>query len=228
MALTERENVPSYLLLTKIVREVGDHDLVLAGNAVFWWAALLARLCHLALAGLGWIDSDGTFLAHSARQGLVGGCGQTSSLARDVGRTVAVGCTLDELAVCALASLCCVSCCSSSIIRLFTYATTTASTTATSTSTAASRIATLVTLSALSPFGRSGGSRLGLTSELHRNLAVEDGLAVQLIDGTLGLGRCGDIDEGVADRAGGAWVGWDGCGLTVGGSLDQLVAQCMV
>lgn len=49
--------------------------------------------------------------------------------------------------------------------------------------------------------------------ELDGDLAVEDGLSVQLGDGTLGLSRSGEGDEGISDGARGAGVGWDGRGL---------------
>jgi hypothetical protein len=56
---------------------------------------------------------------------------------------------------------------------------------------------------------------LGGAGQLDRDLAVEDGLAVELGDGTLGLGRGREGDEGVADGARGAGVGGDGRGLAV-------------
>jgi hypothetical protein len=56
---------------------------------------------------------------------------------------------------------------------------------------------------------------LGGAGKLDRDLAVEDGLAVQLSDGTLGLGRSREGNEGVADGARGAGVGGDGRGLAV-------------
>jgi hypothetical protein len=56
---------------------------------------------------------------------------------------------------------------------------------------------------------------LGSAGELDGDLAVEDGLAVELSDGTLGLGWGREGNEGVADGARGAWVGGDGRGLAV-------------
>jgi hypothetical protein len=92
-----------------------------------------------------------------------------------------------------------------------TYATTTSTATATAATTAttsgaatASRLGSLVTLL----------GRLGLASELDRDLAVKDGLAVQLTDGTLGLRGGRDVNEGVANGTSGAGVGGDGSGLT--------------
>ena len=58
---------------------------------------------------------------------------------------------------------------------------------------------------------------LGLASELDGDLAVEDGLAVELGNGALGLRGRGEIDEGVAAGAGGAGVGRDGGGLAARG-----------
>lgn len=55
---------------------------------------------------------------------------------------------------------------------------------------------------------------LGSASKLDRDLALEDGLAVKLSDGALGLGGGGESHEGVADGARGARVGGDGDGLT--------------
>jgi hypothetical protein len=56
-------------------------------------------------------------------------------------------------------------------------------------------------------------SRLGLASKLNGDLAIHDCLAVEFVDGALGLGRSGDIDEGIADWAGGTGIGWDRCGF---------------
>jgi hypothetical protein len=50
-------------------------------------------------------------------------------------------------------------------------------------------------------------------SELDGDLAVENSLSVQLGDGTLGLSGGREGNEGVADGARGAGVGWDGRGL---------------
>jgi len=93
-----------------------------------------------------------------------------------------------------------------------TYATTASTATATAATTttaggatAASGLGSLVTLL----------GRLGLAGELDRNLAVEDGLAVQLADGALGLRGSRDVNEGVANRTSGARVGGDGSCLTV-------------
>ena len=97
-----------------------------------------------------------------------------------------------------------------------TYATTTASRAAsTSTTASASTSRRTATLLAFTALGSFSSVRLRLASELHRHLAVHDRLAVEFVDGALGLGRGGHINEGVADRTGRAWVGRDGCGLAV-------------
>jgi len=64
--------------------------------------------------------------------------------------------------------------------------------------------------------------RLGLASELDRDLALENLLAGELSDGTLSLGGSREVDEGVTDGAVGARVLRDGNRLTVGG--DPLLA----
>ncbi len=93
-----------------------------------------------------------------------------------------------------------------------TYTSATASTTATATSTATSgALRVAATLLAFTALGTllGGTSRLRLAGELNRNLAIQDGLAVELIDGTLSLRGRGYVNEGVADWAGRAWVGGD-------------------
>lgn len=78
----------AYLLLAKIVREVGDHDLVLAWDAVFWWSALLAWLLGLGLACLGDVE---TLFAVGSSERFVGGRGERRGLAWNVGRAITVG-----------------------------------------------------------------------------------------------------------------------------------------
>jgi hypothetical protein len=60
-------------------------------------------------------------------------------------------------------------------------------------------------LAALSSF--SGW--FGLAGKLNGDLAIQDGLAVQLVDRAVCLRRRGDVHEGVADWTSGARVGWD-------------------
>lgn len=185
----------AHLLLAKVVRKVGNHDLGLAGDAVLRRATLLAGAVGVGLA----IDGN-ALLAGGGGKSLVGGLGKRSDLAGNVGGS-AVGGSLG-LAV------------DSTLSSLTLLATTAASSTATTaTATTAGRLATAG--SALTTLSGGLGSRLRLAGELDGNLAVKDGLAVQLLDGAVGLGGSGHVNEGVADRAGGARVGGDRGGLTV-------------
>jgi len=198
------------LLFVQVVGEVRDHNLGLGWDAVLWWAALLALTRSAGLAGLGWVDVEGALGAWRSGEGLVGGRGQGSSLARDVGWAGAVGGWLnDSLAV------------SGSLTLLVLAVALGARSTATTSTAAATRrrATTRLTLSAFGTLSRSS-SRLWLAGELDGDLAVEDGLAVELADSTLGLGWGRYVDEGVADWAGGAWVGWDGCGLAEQSSVS--------
>lgn len=91
----------------------------------------------------------------------------------------------------------------------------TASTAATGTSTTATATgglaaAVTVSLSVGVSFLNVG---LWLAGKLDRDLALEDLLARKLGDGTLRLGGGGQVDEGVADGAFGAWVLRDGDSL---------------
>ena len=61
------------------------------------------------------------------------------------------------------------------------------------------------------------GVGLGGAGKLDGDLALEDGLAVELGNGALGLGGGRESNEGVADGAGGARVGGDGNRLTASG-----------
>jgi hypothetical protein len=98
-----------------------------------------------------------------------------------------------------------------------TSATASAATTATA-ATATTGGGTAALLVAASTLGTAAGAlsvRLGGAGKLDGDLAVEDGLAVQLSDGALGLGGSRQSNEGIADRARGARVGGDGGGLAV-------------
>jgi hypothetical protein len=55
--------------------------------------------------------------------------------------------------------------------------------------------------------------RLWLASKLNGDFAVKDSFAIQLGDGALSLGRSGQVNEGISDRASGARIGWNGRGL---------------
>ena len=178
--------VNAHLLLAKIVWQVGNHDLRLAWYAILWWTALLAWLLGLSLAGLASLE---TFFALLCGKSLVGcGC-ERCNLAGYIGWASAVGGRL-RLAIClALAVLYPSECVTYACLRC-TYASATSSSAATTSSTAASstlRVAALrLFLAALSSF--SGW--FGLTSKLNGDLAIQDGLAVQLVDGAVGLRRC--------------------------------------
>jgi hypothetical protein len=182
----------TYLLLAEVVRKVGDHDLGLAGDAVLGRTTLLAGAVGVGLA----VDSDAV-LASGGGQSLVGGLGKRSNLARDVGGGAVGGILALDGALGGLTLL----------------ATATASSTAT-TATAATAGGLATTGSALTALGDLS-SRLRLAGELDGDLAVKNGLTVQLLDGTVGLGGGGNVNKGVADRAGGARVGGDRSGLTV-------------
>jgi hypothetical protein len=196
----------SYLLLAKVVRKVSDHDLGLAGNTILRGATLLAGTVGVGLASV--VNRD-TLLAGGGGKRLVGSLSERKDLTGNVGRS-AVGGSLGLAIDGALSSL-------------TLLATTAASSTATTTTaTTAGRLAaTGRTLTTLSSGLRSG---LGLAGELDGNLAVKDGLAVQLLDGAVGLGGGGDVNEGVADRAGGARVGGDRGSLT---AERVLVCMCI-
>jgi hypothetical protein len=107
-----------------------------------------------------------------------------------------------------------------------THAITAASTTTASTTTAtsAARESALGGLAA-GAFATANcatiGSCLRLASELDGDLAVEDVLAVQLADGTLGLRWRGEVDKGIADWASGARVDRDGDTFAVDLSVYQ-------
>lgn len=95
-------------------------------------------------------------------------------------------------------------------VSTYTTSAATASGAATSTSAATGRAATASALCALTTLG----GWLWLAGQLYGDLAVEDGLAVELVNGALGLGWGRDIDEGVANGASGTGVGWDGGSFT--------------
>lgn len=77
-----------YLLLTKVVWEVSDHDLGLGGNAVLGRTTLLAGAKSIGLASLVGVDGQGVLVTRSSSESLVGGLGQRKDLAGDVGRSI--------------------------------------------------------------------------------------------------------------------------------------------
>lgn len=96
-------------------------------------------------------------------------------------------------------------------------ATTGAATAATATATTAGggTAAMLGAAGTLCTTARALGVGLRSASKLDGNLAVKDGLAVELSDRTLCLGGRRQRDEGVSDGARGARVGGDSDGLAV-------------
>jgi hypothetical protein len=196
----------AHLLLTKVVRKIGNHDLGLARDAILGRATLLAGTVGVGLASLAWVGSD-AILACGAGKSLVGGLSKREDLTRDVGGSaisVSLGLAVD-----------------STLSTLTLLATTAASGTA-ATATAATASGLAATGSALTTLSGGLGSRLRLAGKLDGDLAVKDGLAVQLLDGAVGLGRGGNVNEGVADRAGGARVGGYRGGLTV----EHILVAC--
>lgn len=104
-----------------------------------------------------------------------------------------------------------------------THATTSTASSTAATATSASTSAGRGTATVLATAGTlcTGSVALGVslrsTGKLDGDLALKDGLAVELGNGALGLGGGGESNEGVADGAGGARVGGDGNGLAVEG-----------
>ena len=97
-----------------------------------------------------------------------------------------------------------------------TSATSSATTTATSaTASTGGATAAVLGTGALSAATSALGVSLGSAGQLDGDFAVEDGLAVELSNGALGLGGGGQRNEGIADGALGAGVGGDGRGLAV-------------
>lgn len=188
----------THLLLGQIVGQVSDHDLGLGGDAIRGGATLTALallvtlLCILVSVALGSIGDIGQ------RVNLLSGSSIGSR----------------SLSICrgGLGSLALLS-----ILALTTGTTgtsavaSTTATTATTRSAAASALgaSTLGSLSLLT-------SRLGLAGKLNGNLALENLLAGELLDGTLGLGGSREVDEGVANRTVGTGVLGDGNGLAWG------------
>ena len=92
-----------------------------------------------------------------------------------------------------------------------THASATPGTTATSTATSATATGRETTTLSLPTFSFSG--RLRRAGDLHRDLALQNGLPIKVVDGTVSLTRDGDIDKRVTDWAGGTRIGGDRNGL---------------
>ena len=88
--------VQTHLLLTKIVWKVGNHDLRLAWNSIFWRTTLLSRL---GCVGFACLVKGHTFFAFLRCERLVGSRGKWCSLPWDVGRPGAVSGGLSGLAI---------------------------------------------------------------------------------------------------------------------------------
>ena len=98
-------------------------------------------------------------------------------------------------------------------------ATSTTATAATATATTTGPLAALVATGALTATCstlRLGLRRLRLASQLDRNLTLEDLLARELFNGSVGLVCRGKVHEGVANGAVGAGIHGDGGAFTVG------------
>jgi hypothetical protein len=114
-------------------------------------------------------------------------------------------------------------------VKTYTTSTTNTATTATSATTAAATatraLATLVTAGTLAATGSTflSLSGLGRASELHRDLAREDLLAGESLDGSGRLGSSGEVNECVSNGAVGAGVHWDR-GALAGGYESATVA----
>lgn len=96
-------------------------------------------------------------------------------------------------------------------------ATTSATSTSATAATATTRSSASRSLSTTFTVGSTLGfltSRLGSAGELNRDLSLEDLLAGELSDGTLGLGGGGKIHEGITNGAVGARVLRNGDGFT--------------
>ena len=166
--------------------------------------------------GLGSIRvGDGSVLN---RERFIGGVGERIDLTGDIGGSVsAVGVAFSVIAEILAALTSAIS--QTHIFQISrlkgnaytTSATsgTTAAAATTSTSTSGSAATGLIPALGLSSADATTLAGLRLASKLDRNLAVEDRLAVEFVDGTLRFGWSGEIDKGVADRAGGARVGRD-------------------
>lgn len=142
----------AHLLLAKIVWQIGDHDLRLAGNSVLWWTALLAWLLGLGLAGLASFEA----FAILSSESLVGGGGEWGNLAWSVGWASTVGGRL-RFAICLALNALYISERVTCYSSRSTYATTTTGRTASAsptTAAATSRVAALrLFLAGLSALG---------------------------------------------------------------------------
>jgi len=198
------------LLLGQVIREVSNHDLGLRGDTVGRGTAL-ATLAGTSLS----LGTLALLLAGRLVGDVLQSLGLDSSLLSGSGALVLL--LLILLSVSAMHPIPCVA--GMAVARTYTAVTAAAGTPATAT---ASPTATAGGVAAASALGTAldVGTlgllvRLGLASELDRDLALEDLLARELGDSTVGLGGGREVDKGVTDRAVGARVLRDGNRLTV-------------
>jgi hypothetical protein len=176
----------AHLVLRQIIRQVGHHDLGLGWDAIRGRATLAAELA-LALA----LDV-GLVLAGATLGRLL-----VSDIAQRLG--LVVGMLASSLVVLVFTS---VFAAIQSLYSLSTYrsvarAAREAAAAASATATTVRRATATVIVGAVSLLSRSGRG----ASELHRHLALENLLAREFSNGTLGLRRSGQVNKGVADRA---------------------------
>jgi hypothetical protein len=212
-----------YLLLGQVIRQVGDHDLGLGGNAIGRRASLTAGTLgsglllesFVVLLTVGLVGDVSQRLSLGSRGGSSGGGGGwcLSSSSRGVPLLLLLGSVLlytsaevESVAYWAFAYTSGAASASASS----TTATASASTTARGAS-ASALVARTLTVGSLCLLS----SGLRLAGELDRNLALEDLLAGELSDGALGLGGSREIDESVANRAVGSRILRDRDGLAV-------------
>ena len=192
----------SYLLLTQVVGEVGDHNLVLGGNPIFR---------RSSLTGLTWSTGLRFPIGGSFARCLICGVGQRQYLAGHIGIFCSIGLTLRGKWLAT-------SSCKARDEAYATSSTARATSTTTAASTPTSRVATTASLVAAT-FGTAGGSGLLLGSslrlacQLNRDLTLQDEFASKLLDGFLGFVGSREVNEGIANWSGGTRIGRDRRGL---------------
>lgn len=158
---------------------------------------------------LGLLRSSVGFGAILNCESFIGGVCQRFDLARNIGRSVSF-LTGSAFAVSFSLSLC------QHLESQWMKADTHTTSTATSATSRTSTTATTPTTAGIAPARLAVGSRFGscgrlirLARQLHGDLAVKNGLAIELAQRALSLRGSRDIDKGVADWASGARVEWD-------------------
>lgn len=222
----------TYLLLGQVVRQVGDHDLGLGGNAIGRRASLTAGTLgsglllesFVVLLTIGLVGDVSQRPSLGGRGGSSGGGGwRLSSSSRGVPLLVLLGSVLLYTSA-EVESVACWA---------FSYTSGAASASASSTTTTASAPTTARGAAASALVARTLtvgslcllSSGLRLAGELDRNLALEDLLAGELSDGALGLGGSREIDESVANRAVGSRILRDRDGLAVETQVSRVSGE---